>query len=93
MVDNITLEDIELCIKILRRFMIEYKNAERVLSSLTSSQRFSRPEDRFVQMILANKYKLNQEQTIEQIEDIELSEEEKEKLKKIKEELLNKTNQ
>ena len=90
MVDSITLEDVELCIKILRRFMIEYKNAERVLSSITSTSRFSRPEDRFVQMILANKYKLNQEQNIEQFEDIELSSEEKEKLKKIKEELLNK---
>jgi len=89
--DEITLEDLEIAIKIIDKFIKRYEEARLKLRRLSSvlgyQQTYSRPEDKLLDMvmkdIMAKKGQLPAEETPE-----ELTEEEKERIKKLKEKLL-----
>lgn len=82
--DDLTLEDVELCIKVLTRFIQKYREAERVLASLARYRVYARPEDRLAELILARQYQGQPPASGEPELEAELSEEEKERLERIK---------
>jgi len=87
--NEITLEDVELAIKILEIFMDKYKRAERVLSRFTSMVGRSRSlEERIAEMVLANRQTPNIDTYAEP--QPELTEEEKQRIEELKKRYLSK---
>ena len=87
--DEITLDDVELAIRILEMFMEKYKRAERVLSRLESYQPRGRSlEERIAEMVLQKQQLESQFNTINTVE--ELTEEEKQRIEELKKRYLSK---
>lgn len=85
---SITLEDVEIAIKILRKFIEQYQQAQMIfrrLGTLSGVSRFrgSRPED-FIKMA----FEMTQRQKTGEVEiEEELTEEELERIREIKEKI------
>lgn len=85
--DEITLEDVEMAIKILTKFMDKYREAERVLSRLSSLQnRGGSLEERLAQMIVASRQGNNAvpSNDVQPPVEQELTEEEKQRIEELK---------
>ena len=90
---EITLEDVELAIRILEIFMDKYRRAERVLSRLGSyTSRSKSLEERIAEMVLANKQQNIAIPNIESVIDTDttLSEEERQRIEELKKKYLSK---
>ena len=83
---DITIEDVETCIKVIEKFLRVERRAKAILSQLTAHQRYMTPEQQFIQQMLMRRYQ--QPQPEEEEEELELTDEEREKLEKIKKKLV-----
>jgi len=87
--DEITLDDVELAIRILEIFMEKYRRAERVLSRLGVYQSRARSlEERIAEMVLQKQQEESQLININAEE--ELTEEEKQRIEELKKRYLSK---
>lgn len=84
---TITLEDVELAIKILEEFMREYRKAQRIIRQFgTVMSRNTKLEERILEMMMNNN-KITSKEDIGDT-DVEFTDEEKARIEELKKKLL-----